>query len=163
SAISHIPDLRTNAVLRRVAAIILLSAIPAVLAFSTNLRGGRSAGTNNRLQDPPAIQFIKSREKDLDSFRVLKYDSSLNHQRKGWAADPTQAVMPGLRYVNGALESAHQRIAAIAGDLNAKGEVTNSDLFGPSHQGLDLLGIKYVLTENEPNRNAGSADKNLTE
>jgi len=164
SAVSRFPDLRNNAILRQVAALILLSAIPMILAFSANLRNNRStAEIYNRLQDPPVVQFIKSREKDLNSFCVLKYDLTSSQQRKGLDVDPRQAIKPGLRYVNGARESANPRIAAIAGDLNEKGEVTNKELFGPSHQGLDLLGIKYVLVENGPKQNADDAEKDLTE
>jgi len=162
SAISRVPDLRNNAILRQVAAIILLSAIPMILAFSANLMDYRStAAIYSHLQDPPAVQFIKSREKDLNSFRVLKYDLAPNQQRKGLEADPRQAIRPELRYVNGARESAHRWIAAIAGDLNEKGEVTSFPLFSTSHTGLDLLGIKYVLIENKPTQNAEYAGANL--
>lgn len=163
SAISRFPDLRNNATLRQVAAIILLSTIPMILAFSANLMDNRStAEIYNRLQEPPAVQLIKSREKDLNSFRVLKYDLAPSQQRKGLDGDPRQAISPGLRYVNGARESAHPRVAAIAGDLNERGEVTNRELFGPSHQGLDLLGIKYVLIGNVPKQNTENAEKDLT-
>jgi hypothetical protein len=163
SAISRFPDLSNNAILRRVAAIILLSAIPMILAFSANLMDNRStAEIYNLLQDPPAIQFIKSREKDLNLFRVLKYDLAPSQQRKGLDVDPMQAIRPGLRYVNGAQESAHPWVAGIAGDLNEKGEITNRELFSPSHQGLDLLGIKYVLIGNVPKQDTENAEKDLT-
>jgi hypothetical protein len=154
-AISRFPDLRNNVILRQVAAIALLSAIPMILAFSANLRRDRSrAEIYNRLQDPPAVQFIKSREKDLNSFRVLKYDLAPNQQQKGSGVDPTRAITPGLRYVNGARGSVQPWIAALAGDLNERGEITNRELFNPSHQGLDLLGIKYLLIQNEPKQKA---------
>jgi hypothetical protein len=164
SAVSGFPDLRNNAILRRAAAIILLSAAPAILAFSANLTADRSAAEiYSHLQDPPAVQLIKSREKDLNSFRVLKYDMAPDQQGKGLDVRPTQAIRPGLRYVNGVRESAHPRIAAIAGDLNEKGEITNSGLFGPSHRGLDLLGVKYVLIENEPKKTPDGAQKESME
>jgi hypothetical protein len=161
-AISRFPELRNNAILRQVAAIILLSAIPMILAFLANLMDNRStAEIYNHLQDPPAVQFIKSREKDLNSFRVLKYDLAPSQQRKGLDVDPRQAITPGLRYVNGAHESAHPRIALVAGDLNDRGEITNRELFSPSHRGLDLLGIKYVLMGNIPKDNTENAEKDL--
>ncbi len=164
SAISHFPDLRNNAIFRQVAAIILLSAIPMILAFSANLMDNRStAAIYSHLQDPPAVQFIKAREKDLNSFRVLKYDLAPNQQWKGLEADPRQAIRPELHYVNGARESSHRLIAAIAGDLNEKGEVTRFSLFATPHTGLDLLGIKYVLIENKPTQNAEYAGANLVE
>jgi Bacterial membrane protein YfhO len=162
-AISRFSDSRDIATLRPVAAIILLSAIPMILAFSANLTDNRSAAEiYNHLQDPPVVQFIKSREKDLNSFRVLKYDLASDQQGKGLDVDQMQAIKPGLRYVNGARESAHPWIAAIVGDLTENGEITNG-LFGPSNQGLDLLGIKYVLIENEPKQNTESANKDLLE
>jgi len=162
SAISQFPGLRNNAILRQVAALILLSAVPIALAFSANLMDSRStAEIYNHLQDPPAVQLIKSREKDLNSFRVLKYDLAPSQQRKGLDVDPRQAIRPGLRYVNGAQESAYPRIAAIAGGLNDIGEITNRELFSPSHQGLDLLGVKYVLIGNAPKQNTENAEKDL--
>jgi hypothetical protein len=164
TAISRFPDLRNNAISRQVAAIILLSAIPTVFAFSANLRDNRSkAAIYNRLQDPPAVQYIKSREKDLNSFRVLKYDMTPGRQGKGLEADPRQAIRPELRYVNGAPESAHPEIAAIAGDLNENGEATNFSLFATPHKGLDLLGIKYVLVKNKPAQNTENSGNNLVE
>src|SRR5262249_35416817 len=96
----------------------------------------------------------KSREKDLNSFRVLKYHAGQNQQEKGSDADPAQAIQPGLRYVNGARVSAQPWVAAIAGDLNKNGDITSFSLFSPSHQGLDLLGIKYVLFENGSKQDA---------
>ncbi|MBO0724520.1 MAG: hypothetical protein J2P52_02885, partial [Blastocatellia bacterium] len=107
--------------------------------------------------------MIKSREKDLNSFRILKHDIAADQQRKGFGADPAQAITPGLRYVNGARESAPPRIAAIAGALNEKGEITDNGLFGPSHRGLDLLGVKYVLIENEPKKIPDNAQKETME
>jgi 4-amino-4-deoxy-L-arabinose transferase-like glycosyltransferase len=164
SAISRLPDLRNSALLRPVAGIILLAAIPMILAFSANLTSDRSrAEIYSRLQDPPAVQLIKSREKDLNSFRVLRQDAAPDQQGKRSGTDSTRAITPGLRYVNGARESAPPRIAAIAGDLNENGEVTNREIFGPSYQGLDLLGVKYVLVENEPNKGAPAVATDMME
>lgn len=105
---------------------------------------------NARLQDPPAVQFIKSREGDLNAFRIISHSA----KRYGKSCDllnfPNLSLAHGLRTINGVEEMRLPRQTAIAGEIGADGSPSDVNVFNPDHQGLNLLNVKYLLLERAP-------------
>ncbi len=104
---------------------------------------------NARLQDPPAVQFIKSREADLNSFRVVSYYELFGHKYDELDS-PNVSIARGLQSVNGYDLLRLNRLGAVAGDMDGAGIISDPSVFGPYHQGLNLLNVKYALRSGGP-------------
>jgi hypothetical protein len=101
-----------------------------------------------QLADPPTVQYIKAREPDRHTFRMLSqahlpwgtsnYDS-LNQ--------PDVSIVRGLQTVNGYDPLRLPRPAALAGEMDIFGTVQDLTAFGPTDHGFDLLNVKYLLRE----------------
>jgi hypothetical protein len=110
---------------------------------------------NALLPDPPSVQFIKAREPDLASFRILShalwpYDYNyemLNH--------PNVSIARGLQSANGYDALRLPRLAAVAGEMSIDGVVQDLNSFSPSDQGFNLLNVKYLLRERRGPLEAG--------
>src|SRR5262245_21221502 len=81
-------------------------------------------GVNGRLQDPPAVQFIKSREADLNSFRVVSYYALLGH-RYDELNSPNVSIARGLQSVNGYDLLKLNRLDAVAGNMDGAGVISD--------------------------------------
>ncbi|HEU0173458.1 MAG TPA: hypothetical protein VFV58_04290, partial [Blastocatellia bacterium] len=106
---------------------------------------------NERLQDPPAVQFIKSREGDLNSFRVVSYYALFGYKYDELNS-PNVSITRGLQSVNGYDLLRLNRQGAVAGDMGGAGEISDTSVFGPDHQGLNLLNVKYALRSADQGR-----------
>ncbi|MCI0663533.1 MAG: YfhO family protein, partial [Acidobacteria bacterium] len=106
---------------------------------------------NARSQDPPSVRFIKSRESDLNSFRIISQSITPDGTPDGKSSDnlnlPNLSIARGLRSVNGVDEMRSSRSMAIAGEMGADGLVTDLNIFNPDQQGLNLFNVKYLLLE----------------
>ena len=99
------------------------------------------------LADPVTVKFIKAREADVHSFRLLShapnpFDNSyelLNH--------PNVSIVRGLASVNGYDELRLLRPAAMMGGMSIDGRVTEPSAFAVTHQGFNLMNVRYLLTE----------------
>ncbi|MFN0088526.1 MAG: YfhO family protein [Blastocatellia bacterium] len=110
-----------------------------------------------RLQDPPAVKFIKSRETDLNSFRIVSYArrpydifEKLNF--------PNVSIARGLQSVNGYDALRLLRHASISGEMGSDGLISDGSVFGDSHQGFNLQNVRYLLRERP-----GRADRSWKE
>ncbi|HWQ31558.1 MAG TPA: YfhO family protein [Blastocatellia bacterium] len=109
---------------------------------------------SEHLADPPTVSFIKARESDLSSFRLLSYapnpfDNSyelLNH--------PNVSIARGLQSVNGYDELRLLRPAAVLGGMSVDGIVTDRTAFSVAHQGFNLLNVKYLFIEHQEEKAA---------
>lgn len=131
-----------------------------LLAFGLAFNWGWREFVSNigaKLQDPPAVEFIKSREKDLNSFRVVSYArrpfdiyEKLNF--------PNVSIARGLQSVNGYDALRLLRHASISGEMGSDGLISDGSVFGDQHQGLNLQNVRYLLRERP-----GRPDRSWTE
>jgi len=117
------------------------------LAFNWMWREfGFLTGVSARLEDPPAVQFIKSREADLNSFRTVSYSKALFRGRYYDELNgPNVSIARGLQSVNGYDPLRLNRQGAVAGNMGGDGLISDPSVFGGDHQGLNLLNVKYAL------------------
>jgi len=100
--------------------------------------------------DSPAVAYVKSREADLQSFRVLDRsigDYSLN------CADlncQNMSIARGLQSCGGYEPMRLSRVADVAGEMSILGRVTDTKALGVVNQGLNLLNVRYVFHEKLP-------------
>jgi hypothetical protein len=99
------------------------------------------------LQDPPTVQFIKSREPDLHSFRIVSYAPRPFGANYDELDFPNVSIARGLQSVNGYDALRLLRPTAIAGDIGWDGIIGTAAVFAAPHQGLNLLNVKYLLHE----------------
>ncbi|MGH9939948.1 MAG: YfhO family protein, partial [Blastocatellia bacterium] len=102
-------------------------------------------GVSARLQDPPAVQFIKSREADLNSFRVVSYAPRPYGYNYDELNLPNVSIARGLQSVNGYDALRLIRHGAVSGDMGSDGMISDPSVFDPAHQGLNMLNAKYAL------------------
>ncbi|MCI0524688.1 MAG: YfhO family protein, partial [Acidobacteria bacterium] len=107
-------------------------------------------GVNARLQDPPAVQFIKSREADLNAFRIISHSPKPYGKNYDALNFPNVSIARGLQSVNGYDALRLIRQSAVAGDMGWDGAITDAAAIGTAHQGLNLLNAKYLLRERPP-------------
>jgi Bacterial membrane protein YfhO len=97
--------------------------------------------------DPPAVEAIKLRERDLQSFRVVS-NAPLPYERNyGLINHANLSVARGLQSANGYDPMRLTRPAALAGEMDIFGLIYDSNAFSASDQGLNLLNVKYLLQE----------------
>lgn len=114
-----------------------------------------TANTAERLADPPAIQLIKSRERDWNSFRVMSHVTMPGDYALFWPEDPNfdavnqpnTSLLRGLQSVSGYDVLRPSRIGEITGTTGAmlNGYVQDAKSFSMEDRGLDLLNVKYLL------------------
>jgi len=99
-----------------------------------------------RLKDPAPVQFIKSREANLDSFRLLSYASWPweNYELLNY---PNNSIARGIQSVNGYDMLRLTRPAVVMGDMSPDGVVQDVGVFSVADQGLNLFNVKYLLAE----------------
>jgi Bacterial membrane protein YfhO len=119
------------------------------LAFHRERRESATS-VKERLQDPPTVQFIKSREDDLNSFRIISYSAKRRAVSYDLLNFPNLSLTRGLRSVNGVEELRSHWQMGIAGPMEADGAITDPNLFKLSNQVLNLLNVKYFLLEERP-------------
>ncbi len=108
-----------------------------------------------RLADPPAVQFIKSRERDLNSFRVMSYPVQAYDYTYHWPQDPNFelinqpniSVLRGLQSISGYDILRPARVGEMMGTAGsvAQGFVQDIGSFGMADRGFDLLNVKYLI------------------
>lgn len=95
----------------------------------------------------PAVSLIKSREADLNSFRLLSY--SLVKYPFGYREMIYQnlPVAHQLQAISGYDPLRPDREAEVAGELDFEGTVRDASLIGLQHQGGNLLNVRYLLRQ----------------
>lgn len=102
---------------------------------------------NEKVADSPPVAFIKSREKDLASFRIVSHSPRPFARNYEGLDYPNVSIARGLQSVNGYDALRLVRMTAVAGDMTLDGLITDQSAFGTEHRGLDLLNVKYLLRE----------------
>ncbi len=102
---------------------------------------------SRRLPDAPTVQFIKAKEPDLNSFRIVSHGAAPFKENYEFLNYPNNSIMRGLQSVNGYDVLRLSRVADLAGDLDEEGKVIDTTAFSAEHQGFNLLNVKYLLRE----------------
>ncbi len=135
----------------RITAAFVLLVLFADLASFGHFFGWRLKAEKLQLMsDPPAVAFIKAREREASSFRIVTHApdpfaatgdryESLNY--------PNLSIVRGLQSVNGYDALRLERLAAISGAQTEAGVILDNTAFSQSHVGYDLLNVKYLLGE----------------
>jgi hypothetical protein len=113
----------------------------------------------DNLADAPSVKYIKSREPDLNSFRILSYAAQPFGANYGLLNHPNISIARGLQSAAGYDMLRMERPAAVMGDMTPDGVVQNQDAFKSADQGLNLFNIKYLLFERT---NPFGTDVNIT-
>ncbi|MGE0103613.1 MAG: hypothetical protein AB7H86_22610 [Blastocatellales bacterium] len=110
---------------------------------------------SERLADPPAVRLIKSREKDLDSFRIMSHITLPYDYAYAWPEDinyrlvnePNISMLRGLQSVSGYDVLRPVRVGQMTGSAGSAllGFVQDQRSFDLTDRGLDLLNVRYLL------------------
>ena len=108
-----------------------------------------------RLADPPAVQLIKSREKDFNSFRVMSYPVHAYDYAYAWPEDPNfdllnqpnTSILRGLQSISGYDVLRPERVGQMTGTAGSvlNGYVQDAKSFSLEDRGFDLLNVKYLI------------------
>jgi hypothetical protein len=102
------------------------------------------------INDPPVVAFIKAREREASSFRIVNYTMepfAATGNRYEMSNYPNLSIVRGLQSVNGYDALRLERLAAISGAQTEAGVILDSTVFDRQHIGYDLLNVKYLLRE----------------
>ncbi len=100
-----------------------------------------------RLQDPPAVTWLKSREADLHSFRIVSHSAEPYEVHYKELDYPNVSIVRGLQSVNGYDPVRLGRLAAMTGEMTLAGTIPDASVFGATAQGFNLLNVKYLLRD----------------
>ncbi|MFN7944592.1 MAG: YfhO family protein [Blastocatellia bacterium] len=111
---------------------------------------------NERLADPATVKFIKSREADLSSFRIISqsalpsdygFEPKQNPDNHDLLNVSNSLIARGLQSVSGDDLFRLARVMQLAGDADAHGIMADWQPLEAQAQGLNLLNVKYLLLE----------------
>lgn len=102
---------------------------------------------SRRVPDAPTVKFIKAKEPDLHSFRIVGHGTAPFKENYELLNFPNNSIMRGLQSVNGYDVLRLSRVAEMAGDLDEEGKVIDTTAFSAEHQGFNLFNVKYLLRE----------------
>ncbi len=103
--------------------------------------------------DSPAVTFVKQREPDLKTFRVLSHSAGEYALNCAEVNCQNMSIARGLQSAGGYDPMRLSQVAAVAGKMSILGRVSEAEAFGLSDRGLDLLNVKYLLYEKPPATN----------
>jgi len=99
------------------------------------------------LADPPSVKYIKSREPDLNSFRILSHSVQPFGANYHILNYPNNSIARGLQSVNGYDMLRAQRPATAIGEMSPEGVIGDLNVFNTTDQSLSLFNVKYALFE----------------
>src|SRR5215831_732101 len=99
------------------------------------------------LADPPSVEHIKSRETDLNSFRIMSHASQPFGPNYYMLNSPNVSIARGLQSVNGYDMLRMRRSATAIGEMSPEGIAQDPNVFNLADQRLSLLNVKYLLFE----------------
>ena len=116
-------------------------------SFEWRLIDDKTYNVAQRLADSESVKFIKSRESDLNAFRVVSRSETPFGENADLLDYPNISIARGLQSVNGYDPIRIGQMAEIAGKITLDGHIAEPETFDSSHQGLNLLNAKYLLAE----------------
>jgi hypothetical protein len=100
-----------------------------------------------RLADPPTVKFIKEREPDWNSFRIVSYSPAPYVRNQDLLNYPNVSIARGLQSLNGYDPVRLGQMAVVAGRMTLDGVITEPAALAAMAQGLNLLNARYLLNE----------------
>ena len=100
-----------------------------------------------RIADPPTAKFIKARETDWNSFRIVSQSFNPFGANSDLLNYPNFAIARGLQSINGYDPARLGQMAEIAGRVTLDGVITEPISLSANAQGFNLLNAKYLLKE----------------
>jgi len=100
---------------------------------------------SEEVRDPSTVEFIKARERDLSSFRIVSHALWPLGENYRLLNHPDLSIGRGLQSVNGYDMLQLSRLAELAGAMGPEGIVSNWEAFGLADRSFDLLNVKYLL------------------
>ncbi len=130
-------------------AALLVSVLLADLASYGHFLDWRSYtfSVADRLGDPPTVKYIKTREADLNSFRVLTYTAEPFAGNYDLLNHPNNSIARGLQSAAGCEMLQLRRPAEVMGEISQLGVIQQTGVFNMTDQGLNLFNIKYLFTD----------------
>jgi hypothetical protein len=107
----------------------------------------RNYNVESRPADPPTVKFIKEREPDLNSFRIVSHSPAPYGRNQDLLDYPNVSIARGLQSVNGYDPARLKRVAEVAGQFTLDGVITEPASLAATAQGFNLLNAKYLLNE----------------
>lgn len=98
-------------------------------------------------QDPALVKFLKEKEPDPNTYRILSRPSELYGKSYDQLDYPNISIVRGVQSLNGYDPLRLDAAAAAAGGLTLDGVVSDVRAFGKNHRGFDLFNVKYLLCE----------------
>ncbi|MEP7343587.1 MAG: YfhO family protein [Acidobacteriota bacterium] len=100
-----------------------------------------------KLADPPSVKFIKQREPDLNSFRVVSHSELPFGKNTDLLNYPNISIARGVQSVNGYDPVRLGQMAEVAGRMTLDGVIEEPMAFAAPSQGFNLLNAKYLLRD----------------
>jgi Bacterial membrane protein YfhO len=105
--------------------------------------------------DSPAIQEIKKREPNLNTFRILSHGRDLLGENDVLLDSGNTSIQRKLQTLHGYDPLRLLRLAEMSGWMSLGGGVLETYAFSAPHKGFDLLNVKYLLHEKTVSEEAG--------
>ncbi|MFN0111596.1 MAG: YfhO family protein [Blastocatellia bacterium] len=115
--------------------------------YEWRLIDNKHYNVTERLADPPSVKFIKQREADWNSFRVLSQSPTPYDGNSDLLNYPNFSVVRGLQMVNGYDPARLPQMSEVAGRLTLDGVMMEHSALSAQSQGFNLLNAKYLLNE----------------
>jgi hypothetical protein len=150
--ISQVANLKPQTSCLLLAAVLLLDVASYGHFFHWRIA---TFNVNHRLSDPPAVQVIKAREGDFNSFRVMSYPVQAYDYVFDWPEDPNYelinapniSILRGLQSISGYDVLRPVRVGEMIGASGASihGYLQDLNSFKSFDRGFDLLNVKYLI------------------
>jgi hypothetical protein len=102
---------------------------------------------NELIEDPPSVKFIKEREPDLSSFRILSHGSNPHARNYEMLNYPNVSIARGLQSANGYDPLMLVRYSSFAGGMGLDGYIQGPSALDSRDQSFNLLNVKYLFFE----------------
>jgi len=131
--------------------IVLASILSIVMVASKGITATQIA---SHLAAPEYVKFMISRENGMKDFRainLIRPEDNADNSTPGSGQNPLPfSPANELRVINSPEQISLPWVSEIAGDLRRDGAIGDPNLLMSYHQGLDLLNVKYLVSDDKP-------------
>ncbi len=128
-------------------AVLFLDLFAFGFFYEWRLIDDKNYNVTERMADSPTVKFIKDRESDLNSFRVVSHSPTPYDANSSLLNYPNFSMTRGLQMVNGYDPTRLPQMAVVAGRLMLDGVIMEHAALAAHAQGFNLMNAKYLLKE----------------
>ncbi len=128
-------------------AVLFLDLFAFGFFYEWRLIDDKNYNVTERMADPPTVKFIKDRESDINSFRVVSHSPTPYDANSSLLNYPNFSITRGLQMVNGYDPTRLPQMAVVAGRLMLDGVIMEHAALSAHAQGFNLMNAKYLLKE----------------